>query len=84
MELANTISRRERIGMVDERLQQAIDAAWSVYRATHMLTRRMNGDACLSDICKIGGRQESMMTWSGLAYLERFPSKAELENCLSG
>ena len=48
----------------EDLLRQAVDTAWNIYRATHMLTRRTNGDACSSDICNRGGRQESMIAKS--------------------
>ena len=48
-----------------------------------MFTRRTNAGACSSDICNRGGGQESMiaeeLTCSGLAYLERLLSEAELD-----
>ena len=74
--------------MVDERLQQAVDTACSVYRATHNVDeadeRRCLLERHLQQRWKAGEHDREELTCAGLAYLERFLSKAELGDCLSG
>ena len=73
--------------MADEYLlRQAVDRAWTIYRAAHddVHEVRMNAGACSSDICGRGGRRESTMpeelTCAGLAILERILSEVELDD----
>ena len=48
--------------MADEDLlRQAVDRAWAYTKPRTRFTRRMNGAACLSDICSRGGRRERMI-----------------------
>jgi hypothetical protein len=74
--------------MINEHLlRQAVDTAWSVYRATHNIDeadeRRCLLERHLQQRWKAGECDPEELTCSGLAYLERFLKEAELDDCLN-
>jgi hypothetical protein len=70
--------------MADEDLlRQAVDTAWSVYRATHNEVHGSDERRCLLERhlqqrWKAGENDAEELTCAGLAYLERLLSEAEL------
>ena len=65
-----------RLGMADECVRQAVDTAWTVYRATHDDVHEMDERRCLLEL-HLQERWEPQedaverLTCVGLAYLER-------------
>ena len=69
--------------MTDEDpLQQAVDRAWTIYRATHNAhesdERRCLLERHLKQRWRAGENDAEELTCSGLAFLERLLSEAEL------
>ena len=63
-------------------LRQAVDTAWTVYRATHNDVHELDERRCLLERhlqqrWKARENDAEELTWVGLAYLERLPSEAE-------
>ena len=71
----------------EDLLRQAVDTAWNIYRATHNVDeadeRRCLLERHLQQRWWAGEHDREELTCSGLAYLERVLSKAELDACLS-
>jgi hypothetical protein len=68
--------------MTDEYLlQQAVDTAWTIYRATHDDVHELDERRCLLErhLQRRKAREIEVeeLTCVGLAYLERLPSEAE-------
>ena len=69
----------QRLGMADECVRQAVDTAWTVYRATHDDVHEMDERRCLLEL-HLQERWEPQedaverLTCVGLAYLERLDS----------
>ena len=67
----------------EDMLRQAIDRAWTVYRGTHNVhesdERRCLLERHLKQRWRAGGHDAEELTCSGLAFLERLLSEAELD-----
>jgi hypothetical protein len=68
----------------EDLLRQAVDTAWNIYRATHNVDeadeRRCLLERHLQQRWKTGENDPEELTCSGLAFLERHLSEAELDD----